>query len=243
MNAADPEPPLSRAAFHEWLRHEGSRRYHDRHPFHIAMHSGRLERHQLQAWVANRYYYQTRIPIKDALIVAKSEEPTFRRAWLRRIQDHDGSAEGEGGLALWHRLGAAVGIPSDDLAGFRGVLPGVRFACDAYVELVRGWPLLEAIASSLTECFAPGLMAQRIAAWEGHYPWVDRAALEYFRVRIPRATRDGEEALAFVLDHARSHAEQAACVQALIRKTEILWHLLDCLQFGSAPHDAPGAPV
>lgn len=234
MNPAALEPPLSRDAFHEQLRSEGSRRYHDRHPFHVRMHAGELTQRELQAWVANRYYYQTRIPIKDALIVAKSEEPEFRRAWLRRIQDHDGREPGEGGLVLWQQLGSAVGLDREELASCRRVLPGVRFACDAYVELVRTRPLLESVAASLTECFAPKLMAERIAAWEQHYPWVDRAGLAYFRSRVPRASRDGQEALAFVLDRARTRGEQAACVAALIRKTEILWHLLDCVQAATA---------
>jgi pyrroloquinoline-quinone synthase len=222
-------PALPREAFVEWLRREGALRYHDQHPFHELMHTGRLDRAQLQAWVANRYYYQTRVPIKDALIVSKSEDPAFRRMWMRRIVDHDGVGDGEGGLALWQRLGAAVGLEREALVSCRAVLPGVRFACDAYVELVRARPLVEAVASSLTECFAPNLMARRLAAWEQHYPWVDGPALDYFRGRIPRANRDSEEALAFVLDHARTYGEQAACVAALIRKTEILWHLLDCV--------------
>lgn len=234
--------PLDRDAFHAWLRREGGRRYHDQHPFHRAMHEGRLDERELQAWVANRYYYQTRIPIKDALIVAKSEEPAFRRAWLRRIRDHDGDGRTEGGLELWLRLGDAVGLDRAALIGCEQVLPGVRFACDAYVELVRARPLVEAVASSLTEWFAPNLMSQRIAAWEQHYPFVDRAALDYFRTRIPRASRDGEEALAFVLDRAQTHEQQAACVEALVRKTEILWHLLDCVQAACGRGDrAPGA--
>jgi pyrroloquinoline-quinone synthase len=229
--------PLSRDAFHRWLQREGGGRYHDQHPFHRAMHEGRLGKRELQTWVANRYYYQTRIPIKDALIVAKSEDPAFRRAWLRRIQDHDGDGSSQGGLELWLRLGEAVGLERTALIGFEQVLPGVRFACDAYVELVRARSLVEAVASSLTEWFAPSLMAQRIAAWERHYPFVDRAALDYFRTRIPRASRDGEEALGFVLDNARTHEEQAACVAALVRKTEILWHLLDCVESACARDD------
>jgi pyrroloquinoline-quinone synthase len=234
MTADELGPALAREAFHEQLRSEGSRRYHDRHPFHVRMHAGTLTEPELRTWVANRYYYQTRIPIKDALILAKSEDPDFRRAWLRRIQDHDGREAGEGGLVLWQRLGEAVGLERDELASCRRVLPGVRFACDAYVELVRQRSLIEAVAASLTECFAPKLMAERIAAWEQHYPWVDRAGLDYFRSRVPRASRDGQEALGFVLDHARTRAEQLACVAALIRETEILWHLLDCLQASAA---------
>jgi pyrroloquinoline-quinone synthase len=218
------------------LRAEGVRRYHDQHPFHQAMHAGQLTRVALQAWTLNRYYYQTRIPIKDAIILSKSEDPAFRRAWIRRIQDHDGApgidSDGDqegGGLALWLRLAEAVGLDRDEVASCRSVLPGVRFACDAYVTLCRESPLVVAVASSLTEMFAPDLMSKRIAAWEEHYPWVGAEALGYFRARVPRARRDGEEALAFVVAQASSRALQEACVAALVRKTEILWHLVDCV--------------
>lgn len=221
--------PLPRDEFIDWLRREGASRYHDAHPVHVLMHEGRLSREQLQQWVLNRYYYQTRIPIKDALILAKSEDPAFRRAWLHRIQDHDGEREGEGGLALWLRLADGVGLEPSLVASCRDVLPGVRFACDAYVELVRERSLVEAVASSLTEFFAPDLMSRRIAAWQQHYPWVKQETLDYFRSRVPRARRDSLEAIEFVVAHATSYALQEKCVQALIRKTEILWHLLDCV--------------
>src|SRR5262249_52298477 len=151
----------------------------------------------------NRYYYQTRIPIKDAVILSKSEDAAFRRAWIHRIHDHDGEREGEGGLALWLRLAEGVGLPVDEVRELRGVLPGVRFACAPSVELVRGRTLVEAVASSLTEFFAPALMSRRIIAWETHYPWVDRSTIEYFRSRVPRARRDSEEAIDFVVATAR----------------------------------------
>jgi pyrroloquinoline-quinone synthase len=213
-------------AFVAWLREEGARRYHAHHPFHRRMHAGELDAAALRCWVENRYYYQTRIPVKDALILAKSEDPAFRRWWIRRLHDHD---DEEGGLALWVRLAAAVGCDVEEVARHANVLPGVRFACDAYVTLVRDAPLVVAVASSLTECFAPDLMRERIAAWERHYPWVGRDALAYFRSRVPRARRDGEEALAFVVRGARTYDAQAACVDALVRKTEILWALLDAV--------------
>ncbi len=174
-------------AFIARLRDEGARRYHDHHRYHVLMHEGRLTRTQLQQWVLNRYYYQTRIPIKDALILAKSEDPDFRRMWIHRLHDHDGSTPGEGGLAMWLRLAAGVGLDPAHVESCRAVLPGVRFACDAYVEFVRERSLLEAVASSLTEFFAPDLMSRRIAAWERHYPWVDPQMLAYFRTRVTRA--------------------------------------------------------
>jgi pyrroloquinoline-quinone synthase len=226
--------PLPEASFLERLRDEGARRYHDEHPFHRRMHEGALAPADLQRWVLNRYYYQTRIPIKDALILAKSEDPAFRRMWIQRIHDHDGTADDEGGLVRWQRLGDAVGLERAELVGCDRVLPGVRFACDAYVHFVRDASLVEAVASSLTEFFAPDLMVKRIAAWETHYPWVDRSGLDYFRNRVRQGRRDSEQAIAFVLEHARTAELQQRCVAALVRKTEILWHLLDAVQLASA---------
>jgi coenzyme PQQ biosynthesis protein C len=226
---------LSADAFVAQMRAEGARRYHDRHPFHLRMHDGALSRAELQSWVLNRFYYQTRIPIKDALILAKAEDPAFRRMWIQRLRDHDGERAGEGGLAQWLRLAEAVGLDPDEVASCRSVLPGVRFACDAYVELVRESELVVAVASSLTEFFAPDLMSTRIAAWEKHYPWVAAAGLEYFKNRVTFARRDSQEAIAFVLRHADTPRRQAACLAALIRKTEVLWHLLDCVQWTVSP--------
>jgi pyrroloquinoline-quinone synthase len=220
---------VSAQSFVERLRASGSSRYHHLHPFNLRMHAGELTQPELERWVVNRYYYQTRIPIKDALILAKSEDPDFRRRWLRRIGDHDGAKEGEGGLHEWRVLARGLGLDEAEVSSCRRVLPAVRSVCDSYVELVRTRSLVEAVASSLTEYFAPDIMRTRIAAWEQHYPWVDRAALAYFRSRVSRAARDAEEALAFVVDHARTPALQQACVQALIDKCTILWALLDAV--------------
>jgi pyrroloquinoline-quinone synthase len=198
------------------------------------MHEGQLSPAELRAWVENRYYYQTRIPKKDALILSKSDDPAFRRSWLRRIVDHDGERPGEGGLAQWLRLAEGVGLDPAEVASCRGVLPGVRFACDGYLQLVRERSLLEAVASSLTEFFSPDLMSRRIAAWERHYPWIRAEALEYFRGRVVRARADSGEALAYVVEHATSGELQERCVAALITKTQILWHLLDCVQAHTA---------
>ena len=221
---------MTRDALEAGLRAILAERYHDRHPFNLRMHAGTLAPDEIRTWVRNRYYYQTRIPIKDAIIVSKSEDPAFRRLWIHRIHDHDGDGPDSGGLALWLRLAEAVGLDREEVASCRRVLPGVRFACDSYVSLCRDSPLPVAVASSLTEMFAPDLMSARIAAWEKHYPWVGTEALAYFRSRVPRARRDGEEGLAFVVANATSRALQEACVAALVRKTEILWHLVDCVQ-------------
>jgi pyrroloquinoline-quinone synthase len=221
---------LDRAAFIERMREEGARRYHDRHPFHARMHAGTLTRDELRAWVVNRYYYQTRIPLKDALIVAKAEDREFRRTWIRRIHDQDGDDMREGGLAMWWQLAAALDIDRDALEQHREVLPGVRLACDSYVSFVREASLVEAVASSLTEWFAPDLMRDRIEAWEQHYPWIPSEALTYFRIRVPRARHDSDHALGFVLINASTRDLQDRCIAALVRKTEILWHLLDCIE-------------
>jgi pyrroloquinoline-quinone synthase len=220
----------------ERLRREGERRYHDRHPFNLRMHAGELTRDELQKWVLNRYYYQTRIPIKDALVLSKSEDRRFRRMWIHRIQDHDGQGDDDaGGLAQWLRLAAGVGLSPEEVESCRAVLPGVRFACDAYVQFVRDASLVEAVASSLTEFFAPDIMSKRIAAWEKHYPWVDAETLGYFRTRVTRARRDSGEAVDWVTGHATTRALQEACVAALVRKTQILWALLDCVDGKLSP--------
>jgi pyrroloquinoline-quinone synthase len=229
--------PLSMDAFVERLREEGSKRYHDRHSVHQKMHAGLLSKNQIQGWVLNRYYYQTRIPIKDAILISKSDDPAFRRSWIRRIHDHDGLVEGEGGLAQWIRLGVGVGLTREEIVGLARVLPAVRFACDAYVAFVRERSLLEAVASSLTEFFSPEIMKNRLDAWEKHYPWVDPRMLEYFRGRVTRARVDSQEALGFVVENATTRAAQERCVAALVTKCEILWALLDAVS--AAYPDAP----
>jgi pyrroloquinoline-quinone synthase len=228
-DANEPAELLDTDAFIARLEAEGEKRYHDKHPFHVAMHAGKLSREQIQAWVRNRFYYQTRIPIKDAVILSKSEDSAFRRVWIHRITDHDGKQEGEGGIAQWLRLAHGVGLDLDEVKSLRAVLPGVRFACDAYVTLVRERPLVEAVASSLTEFFSPDIMARRIAAWETHYPWVEAETLAYFRGRVTRAKEDSREAVEYVLANAKTRAVQERCIDALITKTQILWALLDAV--------------
>jgi pyrroloquinoline-quinone synthase len=238
------DAPLAREAFVARLREEGRRRYHDQHPFHRRMHEGELSRREIQGWVENRFYYQTRIPIKDAIILSKSQDPAFRRAWIHRIVDHDGEREGEGGIELWLRLAEGVGLDRAEVASLRRVLPPVRFACDAYVTLVRERSLLECVASSLTEFFAPEIMSRRIAAWERHYPWIGQATLDYFKSRVPRATRDSTEAIDYVVAHATTRAAQEACVAALVTKCEILWAMVEAIAqaYGSAtPTPFPGS--
>jgi pyrroloquinoline-quinone synthase len=224
LSAPSPEEFESR------LRRIGSEHYHHRHPFNLRMHAGTLEPEEIRTWVANRYYYQTRIPIKDGLILAKAQDPAFRRDWIRRIHDHDGERAGEGGLELWLALAEAVGLDRERVAAQRDVLPGVRRACDAYVDFVASHDLLESVASSLTELFAGDIMAVRIAAFEKHYPWVAIGGLRYFRTRTRQAPADSAFGLAYVLAEARTRELQDRCAAALERKCEILWSLLDAVE-------------
>lgn len=230
--------------FEARLRRVGRERYHHLHPFNVRMHAGRLSRDEIRTWVRNRYYYQTRIPVKDALILARAEDPAFRREWIRRIHDHDGGAPREGGLELWLRLAEAVGLERESVERLERVLPDVREACDDYVRFVEEHGLLECVAASLTELFAGELMEGRIAAFEEHYPWVDREGLAYFRSRTLQAPRDAGFALGWVLEHAASLEVQERCVAALERKCELLWRLLDAVQAAHVrPRPSPHAQL
>ena len=206
-----------------------SQRYHARHPFHRRMNDGDLSRAQIQGWVANRFYYQENIPRKDAAILANCPDRAVRRHWIRRITDHDGTADAEGGIEAWLRLGEATGLTREEVQDERHVVPGVRFAVDAYVTFARTRPWVEAVASSLTELFAPDLMAERITAFERYYPWIDRAGLAYFRARLTQAPRDCEHALHVVTERCRRPDEQAAAVAALSFKCDVLWSMLDAI--------------
>jgi pyrroloquinoline-quinone synthase len=214
--------------FVEALRSQ-SQGYHDQHPFHLRMNDGRLSRRQIRGWVANRFYYQENIPRKDAAILANCPDLEVRRRWIRRIVDHDGTANGEGGIDAWLRLGEAAGLTREEVRDGRHLVPGVRFAVDAYVTFARTRPWVEAVASSLTELFAPDLMSERLAAFERCYPWIDREGLAYFRARLEQAPRDSEHALEVVTDRCRSSEEQARAVAALSFKCDVLWSMMDAI--------------
>ena len=213
---------------------EHSRRYHDQHPFHRRMNAGELDPEQIRCWVANRFCYQAAIPRKDAAILANCPDREVRRRWLRRIVDHDGTADGEGGIEAWLRLGEAVGLTRRELEDQRHVVPGVRFAVDAYVTFARTRPWVEAVASSLTELFAPDLMAERLAAFERHYTWIDPQELTYFRARLTQAPRDSAHALEVVTEHCRTPEQQAAALAALSFKCDVLWSMLDAIDLACA---------
>lgn len=228
---------LGREMFEARLRRIGAERYHDRHPFHHRLHSGGCTPDQVRAWVINRYYYQSRIPMKDAAFMSRVEDPELRRRWRSRIEDHDGTEANEGGIRRWLRLAEAVGLDPDYVASTAGVLPATRFAVDAYVRFVRDRSLLEAVAASLTELFAPAIHAARIEGLLAHYPFADDRSLAYFRTRLKEAPKDVAFGLAFVLDHADTAEKQDAAAAALTFKTDVLWAQLDALD---AAYVTPG---
>lgn len=211
------------------LREIGATRYHNLHPFHRLLHGGQLTRGQVQAWALNRYYYQSRIPAKDATLLARLPTAELRRAWRCRLEDHDGTEPGTGGVARWLKLAEGVGLDAAYVESTEGLLPGTRFAVDAYVTFVRERSLLEAIASSLTELFSPGIIAERVAGMLKGYDFVKPETLAYFTPRLTQAPRDSDFALAYVKEHPHTVEQQQAVLGALRFKCDVLWSQLDAL--------------
>jgi pyrroloquinoline-quinone synthase len=267
-----------RETFIESLRAIGARAYHDKHPFHVVMNEGRLSPEALRGWVANRFYYQRNIPIKDAAILSNCPVREVRRIWIHRILDHDGvfsrpvasdssavalaeadvlsgesaahhalgtahATANEGGIEAWLRLGQACGLSCQELTQDRHLLPGVRFAVDAYVNFARTQPWPIAIASSLTELFAPDLMSARLAAFEKYYPWIDPRGLDYFRRRVTQARRDSDEALQITLEYCNTLKLQREAVRALEFKCDVLWAMLDAIHHSHGEPKEGRSPV
>lgn len=226
------DPPWDRATFEAKLRERG-KSYHIHHPFNRMLNTGKATREQVQGWAANRYYYQIAIPIKDAAILSNCPDREFRREWITRILDHDGVAFGdhqdEGGIEAWIRLGTATGLSREEITDQRHVLPGVRFAVDAYVNFARRAPWQEAACSSLTELFAPEIHKQRLAGWPEFYPWLDDAGLQYFRNRVSQARRDVEHGLRITLDYFDTAERQRRALDILQFKLDILWQMNDAM--------------
>ncbi|MGO9514915.1 MAG: pyrroloquinoline-quinone synthase PqqC [Steroidobacteraceae bacterium] len=220
--------PWSCAEFEAQLRSRGSA-YHIHHPFNVMLNSGAASPEQIRGWVANRFYYQINIPIKDAAILANCPDRAVRRSWVQRILDHDGYGDDPGGIESWLRLAAAVGLARESVESLSQVLPGVRFAVDAYVNFARRAPWQEAVCSSLTELFAPEIHKQRLANWPDHYPWIDRAGLRYFQSRVSLARRDVEFGLAFTLEHFNTRALQERALEILQFKLDVLWQMNDAM--------------
>jgi pyrroloquinoline-quinone synthase len=234
---------LSPTEFEARLRTVGAERYHNHHPFHRMLHDGKLNRGQVQAWALNRYIYQSRIPIKDAIIVSRLPTPELRALWRVRIEDHDGTDGTDGGIARWLKLTDGLGLDRKMVVAETAVLPATVFAADAYVHFVRDRTLLEAIASSLTELFAPKIIAERVEGMLSGYDFVSRETLAYFGARMTQAPRDADFALRYCIETAKTRAEQDACVAALIFKCNVLWAMLDALDhaYVAPGHIPPGA--
>ena len=234
------EPAMSPDALEAALRDVGARRYHNLHPFHRMLHSGQCTRGQVQAWALNRYLYQSAIPLKDASLIGRCDDPALRREWRRRLEDHDGfdgTDSVDGGVAKWLALTDGLRIDRATVVSGGEALPATRFAVEAYIRFVREKSLLEAVASSLTELFSPQIIGERVSGMLAHYEYVTPAILAYFAKRPPQAARDSDFALAYVREHARTAAEQRACVAALTFKCDVLWSMLDALYFA---YVAPG---
>jgi pyrroloquinoline-quinone synthase len=228
---------LSPAQLEAALRTIGAERYHNQHPFHRMLHDGKLTRPQIQAWALNRYYYQSRIPAKDASLMARLPTAELRRQWRSRIVDHDGDAPGTGGIARWLKLAEGVGLDRAYVESGAGILPGTRFAVDAYVRFVAERPVLEAIASSLTEMFSPAIISERVAGMLRHYDFITPDTLAYFTPRLTQAPQDVAFALDYVKAHATDAERQEAVLAALRFKCDVLWSQLDVLYFS---YVAPG---
>ncbi len=234
---------LSPAELEAALRQIGVDRYHHRHPFHTMLHAGKLNKGQLQAWGLNRFYYQSRIPMKDAALMSRTSDPDLRREWIRRISDHDGSGPDTGGIERWLRLTSGLGLDADYVMSETGILAATKFAVDAYVRYVRDQSLLQAVASSLTELFATTLIQERVAAMLANYAYVDKKILSYFDARLTQAPQDSRFALAYCQRYALSVAQQQDVLDALYFKTDVLWAQLDALYYAyvSPGHIPPGA--
>ena len=228
MTSSNDKPLLSEADFVAGFQAIGEERYHHKHPFHLLMHEGALTRGQLQAWALNRYYYQSNIPRKDAAIIARTEDHSFRLAWRKRLTDHDGDGTAPGGIEKWLKLVEATGLPRLQAVLGEGILPATRYAVDAYMQLVTTRTHIEAVASSLTEMFSKRLISLRMDRLRQHYPWMSEG-LDYFTGRLSQAPEDAEFALAWVVKHARTRREQEAAHAALRAKCDILWAMLDAL--------------
>jgi len=233
------DQPQSREDFEARLRAIGAERYHDRHPFHARLHGGDCTPDEVRAWVINRWMYQSRIPMKDAAFMSRVEDPDLRRAWRKRIVDHDGEVSEGGGIRRWLALAQAVGLDPDYVSSGVGIMPATRFAVDAYVRFVRDMPLLDAVAASLTELFAPKIHAQRIEGLLAHYDFADDSSLSYFRKRLTEAPDDVAFGLDYVLTHANTREKQDAAAAALVFKTDVLWAQLDALWNGYVMGNTP----
>lgn len=230
MSAANTAAAWSRAEFEAQLRDKG-KGYHIHHPFNVLLNSGKLTQRQVQLWVANRFYYQINIPLKDGAVISNCPDREVRRGWVQRILDHDGHGDDPGGIEAWLQLAEAVGLTREETLSLEHVLPGVRFAVDAYVNFARQQPWQEAVCASLTELFAPHIHQQRLNTWPEHYPWIKPEGLKYFRMRVSQARRDVQQGLTVTLDYFTTRPQQERALEILQFKLDVLWTMLDAMAF------------
>jgi pyrroloquinoline-quinone synthase len=231
------QEPWDHEQFEAKLREKGAA-YHIHHPFNVMLNTGKASREQIRGWVANRFYYQIAIPVKDAAVLSNTPDRAVRRQWIQRILDHDGyeitapdgtTVRDEGGIEAWIKLGEATGLTREEIVDLRHVVPGVRFAVDAYINFARQRPWQEAVCSSLTELFAPKIHKERLANWPEHYPWIESAGLQYFRNRVSQARRDVEQGLAVTLNHFNTRDMQERALDILQFKLDVLWTMNDAM--------------
>ena len=224
----ETKKPWTREEFEQKLRAK-EKYYHINHDFHLLMNEGGLDKKAVQGWVANRFYYQTTIPIKDSAIMSNCPDRDARRKWVQRIIDHDGVKDEDGGIEAWLQLAEAVGLTREETLSYEHVLPGVKFAIDAYLNFARSATWEEAASSSLTELFAPKIHQKRLDNWPDIYPWIDEKGYRYFRKRLSEARRDVQHGLDITLDYYKTRESQEHALDVLQFKLDILWTMLDCM--------------
>lgn len=236
------KPVLDKHEFETRLRAKG-KAYHIHHPYNVMLNTGKANKEQIQGWVANRFYYQQAIPLKDGAVLSACDDKDIRREWINRILDHDGQGDDVGGIEAWIKLGEAVGLTRTEITDLRHVIPGVKFAVDAYVNFARTQPWQESVCASLTELFAPAIHKQRLANWPEHYPWIETSGLQYFRNRVTQARKDVEHGLAITLEHFNTHELQSRAFDILQFKLDILWQISDAMAIRYGLPDWPALPT
>ena len=236
------KPVLDKKEFEAQLRAK-CKAYHIHHPYNVMLNTGKASREQIQGWVASRFYYQQAIPLKDGAVLSACDDKNIRREWINRILDHDGHGSDEGGIEAWIKLGEAVGLSRTEITDLRHVIPGVKFAVDAYVNFARTQPWQESVCASLTELFAPAIHKQRLANWPEHYPWIEPSGLQYFRNRVSQARRDVEHGLSVTLEHFNTYELQSRAFDILQFKLDILWQISDAMSVRYGLPDWPALPT
>ena len=236
------KPVLDRTEFEAQLRAKG-KAYHIHHPYKVMLNNGHATKDQIRGWVANRFYYQQAIPLKDGAVLSACDDQNVRKEWISRILDHDGYADDTGGIEAWIKLGEAVGLKRKEITDLRHVIPGVKFAVDAYVNFARTQPWQESVCASLTELFAPAIHKQRLSTWPEHYPWIETSGLQYFRNRVAQARKDVEHGLSITLTHFNTHELQSRAFDILQFKLDVLWQISDAMAVRYGLPDWPALPT